>query len=178
MEPIRIQIPQEMFNCAQMMHLEEDVNMDCIVSGPDTIRFHEPLFWSVDLTNTGGALLVRGKVTGCAYTDCARCLEEASIALCADIEGYVVLNADGSDHDDLEEDEFEVLDDDKTFDLAPMIESAILLEIPRVPLCKQDCKGICPACGTNLNISECACGSGDDGDDGSNPFSVLKDYQF
>lgn len=41
-------------------------------------------------------------------------------------------------------------------DLAPVLREYILLEIPISPLCKPDCKGLCPICGNNLNESTCS----------------------
>jgi uncharacterized protein len=40
-------------------------------------------------------------------------------------------------------------------DLAPVLRDYILLEIPISPLCRPDCKGLCPICGNNLNESTC-----------------------
>jgi uncharacterized protein len=40
-------------------------------------------------------------------------------------------------------------------DLAPVLREYILLEIPISPLCRPDCKGLCPICGNNLNESTC-----------------------
>ena len=40
-------------------------------------------------------------------------------------------------------------------DLAPVLREYILLEIPISPLCRRDCKGLCPICGNNLNESTC-----------------------
>jgi uncharacterized protein len=40
-------------------------------------------------------------------------------------------------------------------DLTPVLREYILLEIPISPLCRQDCKGLCPVCGNNLNESMC-----------------------
>jgi uncharacterized protein len=40
-------------------------------------------------------------------------------------------------------------------DLTPVLREYALLEIPISPLCQQDCKGLCPICGNNLNESTC-----------------------
>ena len=40
-------------------------------------------------------------------------------------------------------------------DLAPVLRDYILLEIPISPLCRPDCKGLCPICGNNLNETTC-----------------------
>ena len=45
----------------------------------------------------------------------------------------------------------------ETLDINEIIESQIHLEIPMVPLCKEDCKGLCPTCGEDLNTNICGC---------------------
>jgi uncharacterized protein len=40
-------------------------------------------------------------------------------------------------------------------DLNPVLREYAVLEIPMRPLCKPDCKGLCPICGNNLNDSNC-----------------------
>lgn len=59
---------------------------------------------------------------------------------------------------------------DKINLLKPMIDT-LLLEIPIAPVCKENCKGLCPICGTNLNIKQCKC----QGKRPESPFLVLKD---
>ncbi len=46
---------------------------------------------------------------------------------------------------------------DETIDLTEGVVEDILLGLPLKVLCSEDCKGLCPQCGTNLNIEECAC---------------------
>ncbi len=46
--------------------------------------------------------------------------------------------------------------DDK-IDLNQMIWEQVYLALPMKPLCKDDCRGLCPQCGTNLNLSQCNC---------------------
>jgi uncharacterized protein len=42
-------------------------------------------------------------------------------------------------------------------DLEPLVREAILLELPLAPLCREDCPGLCPTCGADLNEGPCAC---------------------
>src|SRR5262249_59232686 len=49
------------------------------------------------------------------------------------------------------------LSDDDVVDLEPLIRDALLLELSPVPLCRPDCKGLCPKCGVDHNLSECDC---------------------
>jgi uncharacterized protein len=45
----------------------------------------------------------------------------------------------------------------RTIDLGPDIREEIILDYPVKPLCKPDCKGLCPTCGKNLNEGQCNC---------------------
>ncbi|MBC8175559.1 MAG: DUF177 domain-containing protein [Candidatus Marinimicrobia bacterium] len=47
--------------------------------------------------------------------------------------------------------------DQPEINIDPIVNEALLLEEPMKHLCKDDCKGLCPYCGTNLNESTCAC---------------------
>ena len=42
-------------------------------------------------------------------------------------------------------------------DLAPLVHDAILLDLPLAPLCRADCRGLCPTCGVDWNEESCDC---------------------
>ena len=44
-----------------------------------------------------------------------------------------------------------------TIDLAPLARETVLLDLPLAPLCRADCRGLCPVCGIDLNQGSCAC---------------------
>lgn len=179
MGPIRIEIPKELFTPAEFKHYEEDAACDFLKVGADLFEFRNPLRWQADITNTGGALLVTGTVEGEATGTCARCLEPATFPVTGEIEGYFLISPDDAAPEDMEDDEFEYLPEDKAIDMAPLIQAALILEMPQVPLCSDDCKGLCPTCGANLNEGDCGCGSeSDSGPSAGNPFAVLKDFDF
>jgi uncharacterized protein len=46
---------------------------------------------------------------------------------------------------------------DDTIDLGPLVRDAIVLELPMAPLCREDCRGLCPQCGADRNETECGC---------------------
>jgi uncharacterized protein len=45
----------------------------------------------------------------------------------------------------------------ETLDLEVLAHDAILLELPAIPLCRPDCRGICSTCGADLNVAACDC---------------------
>ncbi len=57
--------------------------------------------------------------------------------------------------------ELETLDEEgytgKQIDLTPAMREQILLSIPPSPVCREDCKGLCPSCGKDLNDGACGC---------------------
>lgn len=179
MSPIRLQIPQELFTPAEFKHYEEDARIDFLKAGPDLYEFKEPLHWEAEVTNTGDALLVTGTVEGVATGSCSRCLEAVEFPVTGEIEGFYLISPDSAVPEDMEDDEFEYLPEDKTIDMAPLIQQALLLEMPRILLCDEDCKGLCPRCGANLNEGPCACPpEPDEPSPEENPFAVLKNITF
>ena len=42
-------------------------------------------------------------------------------------------------------------------DISGSIDACIFENLPTQPLCREDCKGLCPVCGTDLNENECNC---------------------
>jgi uncharacterized protein len=61
--------------------------------------------------------------------------------------------ADGPIGED--DDLYPIVDD--TIDLGPLVRDAIVLELPMAPLCREDCRGLCPQCGADRNESDCGC---------------------
>ncbi|MDE8702986.1 DUF177 domain-containing protein [Adlercreutzia equolifaciens] len=178
MEAVKIHLPQELFESAEMRPYEGTVACDRLEAGPDTYTFEGPVAWSVEVTNTGDGLLVMGRAQAQATTQCARCLEDVSYDLSGDIEGYYLVGGEEAETpEDLEDDEFEYVPDNHVIDIAPLIEQALLLELPLVPLCDDDCKGLCPHCGKNLNEGPCDCDEKASSTD-DNPFAALKNLHF
>ena len=68
-----------------------------------------------------------------------------------------------------EEDPF-FIDESHLVDLGEALREYALLELPMQPLCKPECKGLCPTCGADRNLGDCGCAN----DDGDDRFAVLK----
>ena len=176
----RIQIPNELFAPAESLHFEGVLDLRELQAGPDTYAFLEPVAWSAQISNVGDALLVSGIAQGNARTACSRCLVDTEYELVGELEGYFIIEQDAEAPDDLEGDEFEYLGDDGIIDMEPIIISALLMDIPLQPLCSDDCKGLCPMCGCNLNSETCSCAASGQPDPirPDNPFAVLSGYTF
>ncbi|MGN0038467.1 MAG: YceD family protein [Coriobacteriales bacterium] len=135
-----------------------------------------PAGWSytATLTNTGEAILLQGEVSAVATTECARCLEPATVEVSAELQGYFLLNeADLSEG--YEEDEVDAVDANGNFDISYNILASLCYATPFVVLCKDDCKGLCPHCGQDLNEASCDCAGKPDP---MNPFAALAGLSF
>lgn len=130
--------------------------------------------YEVTLTNTGEAILLQGKVRTIGNTECARCLEPATVEVEAEVQGYFLLN-EADLAEGYEEDEVDVIDANGDFDISYNILAAVCYATPFVVLCKDDCKGLCPHCGCNLNEESCDCSSKPDP---TNPFAALAGLSF
>lgn len=170
-------VPNELFAPAESSYFQGSFELEELIAGPDTYRASEPFVWEITVSNTGDALLISGTIAGTVYTACARCLEEFSLSLKGEIEGYYLLNEGEEAPEEMDEDEFEVLPEDKTIDLEPLFTAALLLELPLVPLCDEACKGLCMQCGANLNEEACGCVQPEE-EPKESPFAVLKDFPF
>ncbi len=104
---------------------------------------------SVQLTRTPQGLYVAGRLHAGHTAECVRCLAPVPVTLEADIAELFSLAADADS-------EF-TISDSALLDLAPLVRELLVLDKPAHPLCRADCKGLCPQCGTNLNEAACSC---------------------
>lgn len=129
------------FDCKQMLTINRgDSINDCDVSVNGTVN------------KINGNYVVDAKVQVVLNLNCDLCLGAFETHLDFD------LNEVYSDAPDSEK-EFWALSD-KTIDLKPAVIAAIFMNIPMRNVCSQDCKGLCPICGHNLNEGDCGCDRG------------------
>ena len=77
--------------------------------------------------------------------ECARCLTPISDTTEIDIQELFLFP--GKQPDDSEASRVE----DELIDLEPVLRDAVVLDLPFIPLCREDCAGMCPTCGADLN---------------------------
>jgi uncharacterized protein len=176
--PIKVLISAEMFNPAAYETFDGTLESFEFDLGPDHYTLVGDANYDINITNTGEAFLVAGQVHAQAKTECARCLEDATFDIEGEVEGYFLISVESADEDDEEAQDFDVLPDDHKIDLAPLIQAAICLDLPVQPLCKDDCLGLCPKCGENLNAGPCNCKDAEPELDPLNPFAKLKSLKF
>ncbi len=114
----------------------------------------------VRLMRTDRGILVKGILHTEVEVTCSRCLTLFSCPLGLNIEEEYFPATDVVSGTSLplpEEPGCFTIDERHTLDLTEAIRQSALLAIPMKPLCREDCAGLCPGCGHNLNQGPCNC---------------------
>lgn len=127
------------------------------VPGPHgDIRTQGPVAVDGKVTNTGEFLVFDGKASAVLRAVCDRCLADFEMSVSAPVEACFRKTSAASREAGPEEDEIYTFQGDYIDLTGPVVES-LALEIPIQVVCDEDCKGLCPVCGTNLNLEQCGC---------------------
>jgi uncharacterized protein len=101
-----------------------------------------------------GRFYFSGRMTGEAEADCSRCLTPARARVKEELH---LLFADAVDKEADDSDVYMLEPRATTVDLRPALREEWLLAAPGFVLCREDCKGLCPRCGADLNQGACKC---------------------
>ena len=105
---------------------------------PD-IKFAEPISLWAQINKGINNISVKLNIGAAIHLNCSRCLEEFTLPLSKQIN----LNLP--------------IENKKEIDLTDNLREEVILDYPLKPLCRQDCLGLCPSCGQNLNQGKCKC---------------------
>lgn len=128
--------------------------------GDEGTRIEGDIQVSGMLTQEGDNLRLQGKVAATLLTICCRCGEEIRCPLES---SFQVMILKGSETETEEERELLAADLAQSYyqgedvDLNSFFQEEVALQVPLQPLCKRECAGLCPICGTNLNEQKCDC---------------------
>jgi len=126
----------------------------------DAYRVVSPVELSFDIHKDKDRFRLVGDVRAQLELDCSRCLEPFLLPVEATFDlRYLPASAMST------EPEREVADEDldlsyyrdDQIDLNELLREQFYLALPMKPLCREDCRGLCPQCGANLNTAPCTC---------------------
>jgi uncharacterized protein len=103
----------------------------------------------VRITRTPQGMLVQAEFKGNIAAECVRCLAGFLQPIQTVFSELYAFKTKATTESGL------ILPEDSNIDLAPLAREYLLLEIPFSPVCKPDCKGLCPICGEDLNVRTC-----------------------
>jgi uncharacterized protein len=104
-------------------------------------------------------VLVTGVIRARVPQVCGRCLEPSPIDVSATVDTRFIPRPQRRKEDvELGSDDLEVdFYTDDSLDLGTLVETETTLALPMKPLCREDCRGLCPVCGGNRNLVDCRC---------------------
>jgi len=114
----------------------------------------------VRLTRTNRGILVKGTLHVDIEVTCSRCLSLFSCPLTINIEEEYFPTSDvvsGASLPLPDEPGCFTIDEHHILDLTEALSQYALLVVPMKPLCREDCTGLCPRCGHELNQGPCGC---------------------
>lgn len=128
-------------------------SIDTVIDG---VVYTSPVRVKGEIVNMGGYMRLSVAASVDYDAECARCLAPLKRSLEVEIERTLV--AEGSlenTPEDEADDYLEIVDSAVDPDMAFVEE--LMMEFPTRELCSEDCKGLCPKCGKNLNEGDCGC---------------------
>ena len=126
--------------------------------GPAVDELEGPIDLDLLFESVSGGVLVRGTIGATARSTCARCLAVTPRRWEVDVlELHRALSATEDDLDDGgdEDLDYELVDGDTQLELDGMVRDALVIGQPVRVLCRPDCAGLCPTCGTDRNAHPC-----------------------
>lgn len=135
-------------------------NPDDLNPVDERVKLIAPATVNGKIRRAGNEVFVNGHVDTRAQVECDRCLKPVEIPVSADFELEYITDSEyeTSSAAELTEAEMAVaVFDGEAIDVDEIVKEQILLTVPTRMLCREDCKGICPQCGTDRNTGECDC---------------------
>ena len=128
----------------------------------ENIRQEKPIDWTATAERAGAEIRITGSLQTTIELACSRCLEPSRYELSKPFDLFF-RQQDEYMFD--EDDEIELAEKDTRtaffsgtkLAIGDILHEQVLLALPMKALCKLDCKGLCPACGANLNVKACNC---------------------
>lgn len=154
-----------LYNVAQLLKapvgtsLEYDIHEENVQLDED-LKVIGPIEGQVRLHHTNQGILADGWVDVILELTCMRCLKEFEQPLHLDFGEVFYPTVDvntGAPVPPMEEEEAFPIDEHHLLDLTEAIRQNILVSLPMMPICREDCAGLCPQCGHDLNLGPCDC---------------------
>ena len=143
-------------------HLERTYDSDAFGNDADAFRVIAPVEVTADIRKDAQKVRLVGRVTTGLELDCSRCLEAFAVPIDAKFDVLFLpaaANTGDGEQEVADEDLGVSFYKDDTIDLGEVLREQFYLALPMKPLCREDCRGLCPVCGKNRNRESCDCQS-------------------
>src|SRR5688572_26743475 len=143
--------------------LERTFEPSALMRGDDLFTVASPVALSAEVRKDGQKVRLVGRVSATLELECSRCLEPYPVPVASSFDllflpvADIAATSDGEEREVREDDLGVSYYKDDEIDLAEVIREQFYLALPMKPLCREDCRGLCPECGINRNRETCSC---------------------
>jgi uncharacterized protein len=141
-------------------HYEKTYPSEAFAHEQESFTVVVPITLTFDIFKDKGIVRLIGSVKTTLELPCSRCLEAFQWPLDAqfDLRYQPRVQNVGEDERKIEEDDLSTaFYEDDDIDLGQLMREQCYLSLPMKPLCRAECRGLCPICGANLNRDPCGC---------------------
>jgi len=141
-------------------HYEKVYDPGMFSADREAFQVVAPVALSFDILKDKEQFHLTGTIRTTLELPCSRCLEAFTSPVDASFDLRYQPHAlnTGNDEREIEEDDLSTaFYENDEIDLGQLMREQFYLSVPMKPLCQDDCRGLCPVCGTNLNRGTCAC---------------------
>jgi uncharacterized protein len=155
------------FNVAQLLKQPSgarrvyDIDTSAVPPFDEGFEVVAPFRGEVRFMRIGTGILVTGNLETIVEVACTRCLTSFDIPVRFEIEEEfkptLDIQSGAKLPPDPDQDPATLIDERHILDLAEVVRQDLVLSLPPSPVCRPDCKGLCPQCGQDLNEGSCDC---------------------
>ncbi|NHN28424.1 YceD family protein [Paenibacillus agricola] len=146
---------KELAQKANTVHFDETVDLSDALKESNGLLNAGPLHISLQALGKEEVAIVTGQLSVDVEQPCSRCLNPVKQTLVIPFHETFARAADESETDDEDEETLFVTDD--KIELLPYVMENVMLALPYIPLCDENCLGLCSVCGVDRNLQSCDC---------------------
>jgi len=123
-------------------------------------EFKSDILVNLTLHRRNDEIVILGKASGVVSEECSRCLRRGDRKFAVEFEVFcdkIGAHKNRPLPDEEAGETYVAHHDGKVLDIGPVVREAVLLSSSMKALCREDCRGLCPVCGINLNDETCGC---------------------
>lgn len=148
-----IELSELIKNAGSEKSFSDECVMEPIHYMGEEISFKEPVKVDLTVKNVGGVLCLNGRAECTMLVNCGRCGRPLTESLSFEISESLLY--EGSNVEITDEDV--IIFSGYRFEVDEIVSNYIFMNLPIRYLCKEDCLGVCPKCGKDLNDGDCGC---------------------
>jgi len=152
-EAMRISLHDVLHAPQQKLTVDTAVDLTHLCGEVPQLQHLEPVQVAVELWRAGDVYQLQGEGCTDVQLRCSRCLTTFRQKVQFPIQETLVERE--LTEEEQEADVIRIVD--RQVDLLPLVESALILALPYAPVCRDECRGLCPKCGTDRNERPCSC---------------------